>query len=120
MKKEKIEEFKKKLLAEKKQLEEQLERVGTKSTPNTTGWEATSENIEVDTADVNELADKLEEYEGNTGILTSLETQLNEVAEALDRIDKGTFGLCEKCGKPIEIDRLEANPSSKISLKHNH
>jgi RNA polymerase-binding transcription factor DksA len=76
--------------------------------------------MEVDTADENELADKLEEQEDNAGIATQLESQLNEVKAALERITAGTYGMCEKCGKPIEKERLEANPSARISLKHGH
>ena len=33
-----------------------------------------------------------------------------KVKEALDRIDKGTFGICESCGKPISEKRLMARP----------
>lgn len=120
MTKKEIEYFKAKLEAEKADLEKELGEVGQKS-PGTAGaWEATAGNIEVDTADENELADKLEEYEGNSGILQQLESQLTEVKSALSRIDAGTYGVCEICQKPIEKERLEANPSARISLKHGH
>ncbi|MFB3885547.1 MAG: RNA polymerase-binding protein DksA [Thermodesulfobacteriota bacterium] len=33
-----------------------------------------------------------------------------KVKEALDRIDNGTFGICESCGRPISEKRLEARP----------
>jgi DnaK suppressor protein len=33
-----------------------------------------------------------------------------KVKEALDRIDNGTFGICESCGKPISEKRLMARP----------
>jgi DnaK suppressor protein len=35
---------------------------------------------------------------------------LNEVAAALERIGKGTYGLCEACGKEIPRTRLDAAP----------
>ena len=120
MNKKDIEKFKVKLAAEKKQLETELDRVGRKDSSNPNGWDATTTDIEVDAADDNEVADKLEEAEGNAGIITQLENQLKEVDAALDRVQKGTYGICEKCGKPIELDRLEANPSSRISIKHKH
>ena len=89
--------------------------------PNSKGiWDASTVGMEVDAADENEVADKLEEYEGNNNILNQLESQLNEVRAALDRIEKGTYGKCEKCDQPIENDRLEANPSARISIKHGH
>ena len=36
--------------------------------------------------------------------------QLELVTEALARLDKGTFGTCVRCGRPIAPDRLEALP----------
>lgn len=33
-----------------------------------------------------------------------------KVKEALDRIDNGTFGICESCGRPISEKRLLARP----------
>jgi RNA polymerase-binding transcription factor DksA len=76
--------------------------------------------MEVDNADDNEVADKLEELEENAGVVSKLDRQLAEVKAALDRIEKGTYGICETCGKPIEKERLEANPSARISIKHGH
>jgi len=46
-----------------------------------------------------QVADKFEELEENAGIASKLEPQLREVKAALERIDKGTYGLCEKCSK---------------------
>jgi DnaK suppressor protein len=112
--------FKKKLLTEKAELEKELASIGEKSPTAKNGWEATTKDMEVDKADENEVADKLEEYEGNTNILGQLDGQLAEVNAALDRIAKGTYGICEKCGQPIEKDRLEANPSARTSIKHAH
>jgi phosphoserine phosphatase RsbU/P len=43
---------------------------------------------------------------------------LNEVDEALRRIDVGTFGLCETCRDPIEADRLLADPLTRFCLDH--
>jgi len=38
------------------------------------------------------------------------ERVLTEIDAALERIEAGTFGTCEKCGKPIGDERLEALP----------
>ena len=76
--------------------------------------------MEVNNADDNEVADKLEELEENAGVVSKLEKQLIEVKAALDRIAKGTYGICEVCGKPIETERLEANSSARVSIKHGH
>ncbi len=120
MNKKDSEQFKKKLLDEKAELEAELASIGQKNPNATNGWEATTGGMEVDKADENEVADKLEEYEGNNSILVQLDSQLNEVKAALERIQAGTYGICETCGKPIEKDRLEANPAARISIKHGH
>lgn len=41
---------------------------------------------------------------------------LSEVDAALQRIEKGSFGLCETCGEPIEHDRLLADPLVRYCL----
>ena len=120
MNKRDTERFKKSLSTEKASLEEELATVAERNSGTSSGWEANSGKMEVDAADENEVADKLEELEDNSGIADKLEYQLNEVKAALERIEKGTYGICETCGQPIEIERLEANPSARISIKHGH
>lgn len=46
--------------------------------------------------------------------LASRESQLIEdIDEALRRIDEGTYGQCRRCGKPIDEERLKAIPTAK-------
>jgi DnaK suppressor protein len=112
-----LEYFKGKLIAEKEELENELAGIGRKSPSSAGGWEATSGGMEVDSADENEVADKLEEIEDNNGIMVQLESQLREVKGALERIEKGTYGTDEETGKPIDKKRLEANPSARTNVK---
>ncbi len=112
--------FKEKLLAEKTELEGELASIGQKNPSAKNGWEAATQDMEVDKADENAVADKLEEYEGNSNIVSKLDDQLTEVNDALERITAGTYGICEKCGQPIEKERLEANSSARTSIKHAH
>ena len=39
-----------------------------------------------------------------------------QVNDALERIEKGTYGLCLECGKPIPQARLEAIPEAELCL----
>ncbi len=117
MNKKDLDNFKKRLLEEKALLEKELAGIGKRDSSKAGGWDATSGNMEVDSADENEVADKLEEIEENSGIVSNLENQLKEVVSALERMDSGTYGTCEKTGKPIEMERLQANPSARYSLK---
>lgn len=106
------------LLAEKVTLESELETVGKRNPDNPRDWEAKSSPDDATSADENDLADTIEDYEGNTAILKQLETRYNEVLKALDKIKNGTYGVCEVCGKPIEEDRLEANPAARTCKEH--
>ncbi len=45
-------------------------------------------------------------------------TVLQQVREALQRIDNGTFGQCVVDGRPIEAKRLEAVPWTPYCLEH--
>jgi len=40
-----------------------------------------------------------------------------KVKEALDRIDNGTFGICESCGKAISEKRLMARPVTTLCIE---
>jgi DnaK suppressor protein len=42
--------------------------------------------------------------------------RLQEVDEALDRIENGTYGICEECGGPISLKRLEVRPVAKYCV----
>jgi DnaK suppressor protein len=41
---------------------------------------------------------------------------LQEVDEALDRIENGTYGICEECGGVIGLKRLEVRPVAKYCV----
>lgn len=41
---------------------------------------------------------------------------LAQVDDSLKRMDDGTYGLCERCGEPIEPGRLEALPYATLCL----
>ena len=42
--------------------------------------------------------------------------RLREVDEALDRIKSKTYGVCEECGEPIGLRRLEVKPVAKYCV----
>ncbi len=42
---------------------------------------------------------------------------LKKIDEALERIENGTFGLCEICGKEIDLKRLMARPVTTMCIE---
>jgi RNA polymerase-binding protein DksA len=49
-------------------------------------------------------------------MLERLRRNLREVGAALERIDRGTYGRCERCGRAIGRERLEALPSARLCI----
>jgi DnaK suppressor protein len=41
---------------------------------------------------------------------------ISKIQEALDRIDKGTYGICEECGEDISEPRLIARPVTTLCI----
>lgn len=113
-----INHYKTKLEEEKIRLEEELKSVGRKNPDVPGDWEAKPADFEALGGNRDEVADTIEEFENNTGILKQLEIRYNEVLAALSRIEKGTYGTCSVSGEAIEPERLEANPAATTCIAH--
>jgi len=56
------------------------------------------------------------ELEQRLTLLQLAREQLVEVEHALKKFEKGTYGLCDRCGEPISLARLEALPQSNLCV----
>ena len=110
--------YKKLLEEEKAKLLKELATIGQKNSSSPTDWEAKPTNMDSDSADENEVADTIEEFEENSAVLKQLEIQLLEVESALGKIESGTYGKCNVCGNEIPENRLNANPASLTCIDH--
>jgi len=70
---------------------------------------------EVD-VDADEGDPDLAEREKNLALLMVMERKLESVNMALRAIDKGRYGICERCGNPIDPARLEVRPDATLCL----
>jgi DnaK suppressor protein len=50
------------------------------------------------------------------GTARELEAILLDVERALAKVDEGTYGICDRCGKLIPEERLEARPWSVLCV----
>src|SRR3954469_7245281 len=51
-----------------------------------------------------------------TAVLESARRQVTELQKALQRLDAGTYGVCESCGNPIPAERLEVRPTARMCV----
>ena len=56
------------------------------------------------------------EREKNAALISVLERRAQDIDLALRSIEKGNYGVCERCGKPIEVERLEVKPDATLCL----
>ena len=52
------------------------------------------------------------DQEANFGLVEQFSRALTSVDHALERLDQGAYGICEACGSPIPVERLEAIPAA--------
>ncbi|HXX59233.1 MAG TPA: TraR/DksA C4-type zinc finger protein [Dehalococcoidales bacterium] len=64
-----------------------------------------------------EEATESQELERRLALERSIKEQLAALENALGKINGGTYGKCESCGKPIEPARLEAIPQARRCLR---
>lgn len=116
-----FENLRKRLLAEKKVLEGELDEVGRRN-PNVPGdWEAIPPETESGAdADLNVVADNVEGFEEAVAVEGELEQRLFQVISALKRMENNTYGICLVCKKEIESDRLLANPAATTCIEHRN
>ncbi|MDP9374397.1 MAG: TraR/DksA C4-type zinc finger protein [Chloroflexota bacterium] len=56
------------------------------------------------------------EQEKDLVLMSNLEERLRDIDRALERMDEGTYGTCERCGKSIAPERLEALPYATLCI----
>jgi DnaK suppressor protein len=87
--------------------------------------EETAGNLEDESGEIN--ASGVDNHPGDTATATydreldytlseNSEQVLADIDRALKKIDDGTYGMCEKCDKPISTERLEAMPWARLCI----
>jgi DnaK suppressor protein len=56
------------------------------------------------------------EREQEISLANNLRERIGQVERALDRLDDGQYGWCEKCGNAIPVERLAAFPSATLCV----
>lgn len=72
--------------------------------------------ISVEAKDFTDLATEATGQELSFAISDAGRRNLKDVEEALVRIKDGTYGVCERCQKPIDVARLDAVPHARMCI----
>ena len=119
MDKKKMEQVKERLEKEKVQIEKQLKTFADKDEKVKGDWDTRFPKQDGSSggAALEAVADAVEEYSTLLPIEHNLELRLKNIGGALEKIEKGEYGICDKCKKPISPDRLEAYPEARLCIK---
>lgn len=109
-----INHFRTLLIDERKRLEEELEQVRNQSTDMDNALPEEGEGGDEDTAD---LASAMMDKEMDLSVEDELEDLLVQVDRAFQKIEEGTYGICDVSGKPIPPSRLELIPFATLTVE---
>lgn len=110
-------QYKQRLTDLKDALVTELETIAVHN-PDTDDWEVKTDARDTDDADENMQADASEEADNRVAALSNLEARYRNIVRALEKIEAGTYGICELSGEPIEEARLDANPAARTCIAH--
>jgi len=115
MNKKLFEELKQKLETQKASLEKELESFAKEDKNLANNWDARYPSREG--GNLEDEADEAQEYDNLLSLEHSLELKLQDVNLALEKIEKENYGICEKCGKKMDVKRLNACPEAKTCIR---
>lgn len=114
----KTEQLKERLEKEKQQIEKQLKTFADKDEKVKGDWDTRFPqwNGGSGSSGLETAADEVEEYSTLLPIEHNLELRLQNINDALKKIEKDGYGICEKCKKQIPEERLKVYPEAKLCM----
>jgi RNA polymerase-binding protein DksA len=112
--KKELQDFKSLLVEERSELERQFDEL------EESALGASQSELSGEAAFDEEYADSgtfTFERERDLSLAENLRDLMEQIDHALQRIEAGTFGICERCGKPIEKARMKALPYARLCIK---
>ncbi|HWC32862.1 MAG TPA: TraR/DksA C4-type zinc finger protein, partial [Actinomycetota bacterium] len=101
------------LAKERVELEQQLTEVEEESFTGTQSELTGDAGLNDDFADAGSATF---DRENALSIRNNIRDLIDQITRAMGRIDEGTYGTCERCGKPIDAARLKALPHALLCM----
>ncbi len=119
MKKNILEDLRLKLCSERDSLKKELQKFAVEDPKLKNNWDSRFPDYgkSSESQAIEEAASEVEEYSTRLPIEYKLELRLKDINIALEKIEKGKYGICEKCKKKISSERLMACPEAKMCIK---
>jgi DnaK suppressor protein len=102
------------LLAERDELTEQLTTIEDETFASTQSDMSGDVGLDDESADAGTATF---EREKDLSIENNVRDLLQKIDRAMKRMDEGTYGICDRCGKPIEKARIKALPYVDLCIK---
>ncbi len=112
--KKELDGLRQRLLDERAELQEQLTTIEESSFSTSQSDLSGEVSFDEENADAGTFTF---ERERDLSIENNVRDLLGKIDRALARMDEGTYGICSRCGKPIEKPRLRALPYVDLCLK---
>ena len=112
--KKEIDDLRARLLEEREELQDQLTTIEDNSFATTQSDMSGDVGLDDESADAGTATF---EREKDLSIEQNVRDLLQKIDRALKRIEAGTYGVCDRCGKPIEKARVKALPYVDLCIK---
>ena len=112
--KKELDELRQRLLREQVELNDQLTTIEETSFSTSQSDLSGEVSFDEENADAGTFTF---ERERDLSIENNVRDLLGKIDRALTRMDEGTYGVCSRCGKPIEKARLKALPYADLCIK---
>jgi DnaK suppressor protein len=109
-----LDDLRERLLAEQAELQEQLATIEEQSFATSQSDLSGEVSFDEENADAGTFTF---ERERDLSIENNVRDLLGKIDRALGRMGDGTYGICSRCGKPIEKARLKALPYVDLCIK---
>jgi RNA polymerase-binding transcription factor DksA len=112
--KKELDDLRERLITERSELQDQLTTIEEQSFSTSQSDLSGEVSFDEENADAGTFTF---ERERDLSIENNVRDLLAKIGRALARMDEGTYGICSRCGKPIEKARLKALPYVDLCLK---
>jgi RNA polymerase-binding protein DksA len=109
-----LDDLRERLLTEQAELQEQLTTIEEQTFAASQSDLSGEVSFDEENADAGTFTF---ERERDLSIENNVRDLLRKIERALVRMDEGTYGICSRCGKPIEKARLKALPYVDLCIK---